>query len=814
MKFIFLFCSFLSYYVFICKNKTNEIERKIYFMLFPRKSKSMNGIASNAMKNQPLPKLSINQEIQTFVDDIKALPISFSDVNDFIFEEGSNIAERGVKIFNGVTQNTLSILNSYSFNPTQIIRTDANNEPIFRPCLNIFSKVYFTYFKSDDSVEKASEGLFQYVIPFKEPMSIHDVANIGEIKALFTSDVAKNTNEKFVQMSDLNPYMHPFAIDSNGNYVLNMNQIDFDEIFYEEGKALLPSSILSTALTNSLCTALGEYLLSIQSSKMLDIIDKNQDLTFSLDIGHMKDIATKVANGVETLNIDSYEELGKAALIGVSFLKDTTIGYMISDLCSSVFKNSLILPLQSLIDGLVMASAVDSKKPILISEMGTLKANNYSFSNLTEDEDGFAMDVSFIWDVQKFFEIQCESFFYETLMPIESQGGVSSIPVLEDLGELEFKMGSDIQNLGSSILYEQIPLQNKYKCIGSIFTPPNSSSSSTTSNNLNLISPLSLKNQEGSSLSLSATATIALYDNFKNNLDASIRDALTYNLNVFGLDVLVEQAKLKVQDIAKDLNIFDASREKNVGTIIMQPLDAILKEIAKNVGIVDNATIQIATDTEVITEMQIKELGTPYSKEDYKVDNGIIPPKEDLEPADIVDISERGVEKFDQKIFDEAYNRINENAKVVDNKLKQIDDAIGDAENEIAKAKEDATTVLSVSNGDKKIKKPSKEDRARIQKKFEDIENDLARLRKAEQTTRDNLGQILPSDQMMDKLDRFRVSKVTKKMESANVAKVFFKFLLGTGLVLGSYYLFFRKKNQMNQNEKWNNNWNNRNNRY
>ncbi len=764
-------------------------------------NKQLKGISNSIKKNQPLPKLNIDSNLQAFVDDLKAIPFSYNTLNDFLFEYGTDVVDRSQEIFNGMTQNTFSILNSYSFNPKQIIRIDpTNNQPICRPCLNVFSKAYFTYFKTNEEVLKVSESLFQYVIPFKEP--IPDFINeIGEIDIFFKSDNPTHNDEKFIVLHDYHPQIHPFVKDFNGNYVLNMNSIDFDEIFYEEGKALLVGSSLSEAFANAISIAVGEYLVAEQSMKMLDLITQNQDLEFSLALEETTNIASKVANGKENLSIDTCEELGKSALIGVSFLKENTIPYIVSDFCEKMFKSNLILPLQSLIQGLVSNKAIHSKTPINISSMGELRKNNYSFTNITQDSDGFLMDVSFLWDIQKFFEIQSEALLRDALIPMEDTTlGISHVFELEQNGDITFLMGNDA-NTNIEIKYSQIPFENKYKIVGLEYRLSGSDNTIPKVNDLNLLSNLVLEKQEGGFLA--EMFTIALYDNFKNNLDISFSDALIYNLNVFGLNAIAEQARIKMEDVANDLNSFDIYPEKDVGDVIMQPTQELLHDIEKDIEIVDQATTQIATDTEIITEMQVKELGTPYSKDDYKIDQGIIPPKDNLETIDIVDISEKGVEKFDQKIFDESYNRINQNAQVIDKKLDQIDKSIGNAENELAKAKEDAITLLQSTSGDTKAKKPSKLDRNRLLEKFESIENDLARLRQAGQKTRDNLGQLVPDDRLMSKLDKFRISKITKKMESANIAKVFLKFLAGTSLVLGSYYLFFRPKKQIDQTTHW-----------
>ncbi len=500
------------------------------------------GAISYAFGSRTSPPIALDPSLKTLVEDLSKVPVSYQKVADMIFGNEIAIVKRAKAILNetcpSINTNAATIL----FNEQQMLGADSTGAAIVRPCLNIGMGSTYNYLSPEGQMIQGSEMLFTVRIPFVPNQNAMFTIEADAVIGTPTSNVIDlgfntpnvldvpvqsvesirfvlNAPTSFLAINDTS-VAKGVALDENEmgffKYLLmNSQNIDIPNVFYEEGSGLLPGSKFMDILVDALAMAIGE-VVALEEILSLDSLLNSDPSAPKIYVTQANDSIFQNPTGI-VLSRKDYLVKGREALLVASMLPEAHVIYQLVDIFTRDIFNQI-------------SAGVE----VIIS---TIK-------NIARDPSKSYMDIGNI---------------------------ITELVLDEKIPDVSILSIGQEQQIWTSNNFVKLLAAKAVKAQQEGIQIPSVAIQSFSASNGAAIDPNSIGNVfmdslhcvdcqiEGAASNLSSIAAIpldqlpsvmdTLQDNFQVGLTQSISDGLTYNLNVFGLSILAQRALAELNSI-------------------------------------------------------------------------------------------------------------------------------------------------------------------------------------------------------------------------------------------------------------------------
>jgi len=504
------------------------------FQTKKNKKSAMGGLGNiqYMFGDKKAPPVKLDPSLKQLVENLEKVPVSYQNVAALIKGNENHLVARAKAIL----QETCPSINTnaalLSFNEQQILGNDSTGAAIVRPCLNIVMSSAYDYIDPEDRHLKGVEKLFSLRIPFhnNEYLTFEVDATTQTQNGFEPSKVSISGPTSCLAINDPNivdllgfdDFSSVEKIEKPRSYILlNSQNLDFNNVYYEEGSALLAGSRFMDIIVNALAMAVGEIVTLLEIQNMNEALDDIGG-TIGGKIEEYYDMPIFADPQGVTLSQKDYILKGREAMLVGSMLPEASAIYQMID----VFTRDLFYEMGSGIEA-ILAIMKDFDR------------------NLLEDRD---KDINtIIRDMVLMGELP-EVF-------------ISSL----DTEVQVWRAGNYLKLLGAKALrafMKNIELQNVLVEINNTSGTPIDVGTiiSIDSNMENPTEITAISSEQAiTAIPLNDMPKImnSLMDNFEIALTQSLGDGLTYNLNVLGLRILAEKA-------IKELDAIDETSKKTL----------------------------------------------------------------------------------------------------------------------------------------------------------------------------------------------------------------------------------------------------------
>lgn len=741
-----------------------------------RRRTSMRGLGATQYMfgTRSAPPLTLDPSLNILVEDLSKVPVSYQKVADMVFGNENKIIERAKAILSATCPNLNTNVALLSFNAQQIVGNDSTGAAIVRPCLNVTMGTRYDYTSPDGKQIKGEEMLFTLRIPFLPnqeldfdldvnaimsgmgfkgfgsalpgPIPGADLGfGLGEpIKLSISAPTSflqiqnMETNTALTTESDSDPNSDVIKGGTASYVLLNSQNLDFNNVYYEEGSALLAGSKFMDILVDAIAIAVGEIVALEEMITLQSILanDPNAPQIYAIE---PTNAVFQNPTGF-ALSQQEYLLKGREALLVASMLPEAHVIYQLIDL----FTRDLFGRI-----GTGVEAILDTMKNVTrdISHMRDKDINSV-IDTMVENKQIPDVNILSVGE-----EIQIwPTMNYLKILAIKASRALIAGIQLPTVGTQCFGLSGPTmgQMLDPSI-------------ISSIEISATAALSGV--NNVPGLSAIPLNELPN------VMSTIS--ENFKIGLSQSISDGLTYNLNVFGLSILARRAVDELANIKPVVEAVAIEIQKDPTVLGPGPWDPSLiqPDILQQLldvsigGCFDPQNV--ALDLSQKTEQAAQEAASTIQElQNFSLSN-----------LSLDQLPQLGGEA--QKYIEMALVKVSELIATAKDTSKQVENNAEIARQEAEKAKDN----INATNVPEPIKEVAKA-------QLDNVINTNLRLKDAAIKAQQNVEQLT---NQKNKLKNFQKNALSK---GNSASSTIFKLLIGGALTYGAYHYFFKKKKQ------------------